>query len=273
MSLAYVGKLQFSESTVLRLATLLIAERERRGTRKGTRALTPWAQAVLVLRWFRDGIRIKDLCDDNDISSSAGYRYLHEGVAVLAWQAPDLRNALLAAKAAGYDHVVVDGTVTKTDRVSTPGPTKGVDLWWSGKIKNHGGNVQVVSAPDDGWPLWVSDVRPGREHDTTALRASGALPVLAEWSGAGGGVLADLGYEGLQDQVAIPYKKPTGEDLPDDRRKRNMIHYALRGVGERANALLKYFKALRNVSLGPWKIGLIVKAALVILHTEHGRTT
>ncbi len=85
---------------------------------------------------------------------------------------------------AGYDHVIVDGTVIETDRVRTPGPTGGADLWWSRKI-----------------------------------------------------------------------------------------HNALRAVGERANALLKSFKALRNASLAPWKIGLVVKAALVILHTEHQRTT
>jgi hypothetical protein len=33
------------------------------------------------------------------------------------------------------------------------------------------------------------------------------------------------------------------------------------------------FKALRNVSLCPWKIGDIVAAALVLLHIDHGRTT
>jgi hypothetical protein len=44
-----------------------------------------------------------------------------------------------------------------------------VDLWWSAKHANHGGNIQVITAPD-GWPLWTSPVRPGREHDTTALR-------------------------------------------------------------------------------------------------------
>ena len=33
------------------------------------------------------------------------------------------------------------------------------------------------------------------------------------------------------------------------------------------------FKALRNVSLCPWTIGRITAAALVILHTEHDRTT
>jgi len=37
------------------------------------------------------------------------------------------------------------------------------------KHANHGGNVQVVSVPD-GWPIWTSEVRPGREHDTTAVR-------------------------------------------------------------------------------------------------------
>ncbi len=217
--------------------------------------------------------RVKDLCADNEISSSVGYRYLHEGIAVLAWQAPDLRHALTAASMAGYDHVILDGTVIETDRVHALGPAEGVDLWWSRKIHSHGGNIQVVSAPDDGWPLWVSDVRPGREHDTTALRTSGALPVLADWPQAGGQILTDLGYEGLRDQVAIPYKKAKGKDLPDDQRKHNRIHNALRAVGERANALLKSFKALRNVSLAPWKVGLVVKAALVILHTEHQRTT
>ncbi|WP_322754488.1 transposase family protein [Frankia sp. Cas3] len=273
MSVTYTAELPLGDHTVVRLAVLLVAERKRKGTREGTRKLSPWEQAVFVLRWFCDGTRVKQLCDDHKVSKSVGYRCLHEGVAVLAWQAPDLRNALLAAKAAGYEHVVVDGTVVETDRVSVPGPTSGVDLWWSGKIRNHGGNVQVVSAPDDGWPLWVSDVRPGREHDTTALRASGALPVLVDWTDAGGEVLADLGYEGLQGQVAVPYKKAKNRDLPDDQKRHNRIHNALRAVGERANALLKHFKALRNVSLDPWKIGLIVKAALVVLHTEHGRTT
>ncbi len=167
---------------------------------------------------------------------------------MLPLRVPDLRNALLAAKAAGYDHVIVDGLVIETDRVRTPGPTKDMDLQWSGKIHNHGGNVQVASAPDDGWPLWVSGVRPGREHDTTALRASGALPVLAEWVADGGEILTDLGYEGLSDQIAVPSKKPKGTALPDDQKQHDRVHNALRAVGERANAL-------------------------VILHIEHGRTT
>jgi hypothetical protein len=37
------------------------------------------------------------------------------------------------------------GPLVETDRCRTPGPTPGVDLWWSGKHDNHGGNVQVIS--------------------------------------------------------------------------------------------------------------------------------
>jgi hypothetical protein len=49
---------------------------------------------------------------------------------------------------------------------------------------------------------------------------------------------------------------------------------SVRAIGERGNSLLKTtFKALRNVSLCPWKIGEIVAAALVLLHFDHGRTT
>jgi hypothetical protein len=33
------------------------------------------------------------------------------------------------------------------------------------------------------------------------------------------------------------------------------------------------FRALRNVSLDPWRIGAIVAAALVHLHYDHARTT
>ncbi|MEH1017485.1 IS5/IS1182 family transposase, partial [Micromonospora sp. CPCC 206060] len=49
---------------------------------------------------------------------------------------------------------------------------------------------------------------------------------------------------------------------------------SLRAIGERGNSLLKTtFKALRNVSLDPWRIGKIVAAALALLHFDHARTT
>ena len=110
------------------LTGLLDTERTRRGTRAGRRALSTLKQAVLVLRWFLDGIRIAQWADDNGIGKSTAYDYLHKGIDVLASRAPKLESALLAAKMAGHEHVSIDGTLIETDRCRTPGPTKGVDL-------------------------------------------------------------------------------------------------------------------------------------------------
>lgn len=274
MSVTYTAALPVREQTALYLSGLLRAERARRGTRGGTRALGCFKHAVLVLRWFLDGTRVAQLAADNGISASTCYDYLHEGTGVLAAQAPRLESALLAAKMAGYSYVTIDGTVIETDRCRTPGPTPGVDLWWSAKCDNHGGNIQVITAPD-GWPLWTSEVRPGREHDTTAVREHvEILPLLEVWTAEQLRVLGDLGYEGEAGLITVAYKKPKHGRLTDVEKTFNKAHNGARAIGERANSLLKVtFKALRNVSLCPWKIGTIVAAALVLLHIEHDRTT
>jgi hypothetical protein len=274
MSVTYTAVLDVSEDSVRFLSALLHAERLRRGTRKGRRALGTYKQAVLVLRWFLDDTRMSALARDNEIAVSTVYEYRDEGIAVLAAAQPGLHGALLAAKAAGYSHVIVDGTLIPTDRISIPGPTRGVDLWWSGKHHHHGGNIQVVSAPD-GWPLWTSGVRPGREHDTSAARADpDLLARIAEWVSDGALALADLGYEGESETFTIPFKKPKDGQLSTDQQAYNAIHGALRCLGERANSLLKTtYKALRRYRGCPWRLGDIVAAALVLLHHEHGRTT
>src|SRR4051794_9502465 len=147
MSVTYTAVLDVSEGSVLFLSGLLDAERTRRGTRKDTRSLTTYQQAVLVLRWFLEDARMSALARDNAISGSTAYDYRDEGIAVLAMRRPGLHGALLAAKAAGHTHVILDGTLIYTDRIHTPGPTRGVDLWWSGKHRHHGGNIQQVSGP------------------------------------------------------------------------------------------------------------------------------
>jgi hypothetical protein len=274
MSVTYTATLSVREQTVLFLSGLLHAERLRRGTRTGRRALGCFKQAVLVIRWFLDGTRVTQLATDNAISRSTTYDYLHEGISVLAARAPSLESALLAAKMAGYAHINIDGTVIQTDRCRTPGPTPGVDLWWSAKCDNHGGNIQVITAPD-GWPLWTSPVRPGREHDTTALREHvEVLPLLTAWTDQDLRVLGDLGYEGEAEVITVAFKKPKNGQLTDVQQTFNKAHNGVRAIGERGNSLLKTtFKALRNVSLCPWKIGKIAAAALVLLHIEHDRTT
>src|SRR4051794_29771148 len=218
----YTAVLPVSEETVQFVSGLLAAERRRRGTRSRRRALGCYRQAVLILRWFLDGIRLAQLAADNPISGSTAHRDLHEGIDALAAAAPGLRGALLAARAAGHSPVHVDGTLIRTDRCSAPGPTvrRGrsqarVDLWWSGKHAAHGGNVQVLATPD-GWPIWTSPVRPGREHDTTCLRAHAeVLPALTEWTDQTHAVLGDLGYEGEQAALTTPVKKVAGRPLRD----------------------------------------------------------
>ena len=273
MSVTYTAVLPVGDHTVLYVSSLLHAQRRRLGTRAGTRSLSCYREAILVLRRLLDGTRIAQLAADNVISRSTGYTYLHEGLTLIAERAPSLNSAPLAAKTAGYSHVTLDGTLIETDRCRTPGPTPGVDLWWSGKHDNHGGNVQVITAPD-GWPLWTSPVRPGHEHDTTALRHHDILPLLTAWTDDPLRVLGDLGYEGERATITVAFKKPKNRACTHVEQHFNRAHNAVRAIGERGNSLLKTtLKALRNVSICPWTISRITAAALVILHIEHGRTT
>ena len=69
MSVTYTATLSVREQTVLFASALLHAERLRRGTRTGTRALSCFKQAILVIRWFLDGTRVKQLAGDNAISA------------------------------------------------------------------------------------------------------------------------------------------------------------------------------------------------------------
>ncbi|AWK09795.1 IS5/IS1182 family transposase [Streptomyces spongiicola] len=271
-SITYTAVLDVRRETVEHLAKLLRGHRERLGTRKGTRALGVFRQAVLLLRWFVDGARLVQLARDNGISVPTAYRYLHEGLTVLADHAPDLSTALERTAAAGYTHLNLDGTVIRTDRVAAAGPN-GADLWWSGKHKHHGGNVQVIAAPD-GWPLWVSPVRPGREHDTTCARAHGLVDALNRLAATLGiPTLTDLGYENAGPGFRHPVKKPKGRELPEPDQAFNAVIRGVHAVAERANALLKVtFKALRRVSLDPAAITRIARAALVLLQLERGRT-
>ncbi|SEU48221.1 hypothetical protein SAMN05421811_1374, partial [Nonomuraea wenchangensis] len=51
--IAHRATLDVSRALIHYVARLLHDERRRLGTPKGSRALTPFWQAVLVLRWFR----------------------------------------------------------------------------------------------------------------------------------------------------------------------------------------------------------------------------
>ena len=170
--IAYRATLDVPRELAWFVAKLLLAERHRRGTPRGSRALSCFWQAVLGLRWFRDRTTPDALARDDGISRATAYRYLDEVIAVLADQAPGLRQALERAKDEGLSHVILDGKIIATDRCkekTTSTKDEVIDLWYSGKAHAHGGNIQAVLAPD-GFPLWVSEVEPGSVHDLTAAR-------------------------------------------------------------------------------------------------------
>lgn len=70
MGVTYTAVLPVREETAHRLAALLDAERARRGTRASTGHSTSRDQAIMALRWFYDGTRMKQLAADNQISVS-----------------------------------------------------------------------------------------------------------------------------------------------------------------------------------------------------------
>ena len=264
--LTYSATLDVPEEAATLLVELLAAERMRRGTGIGARAATCRQQAILVLRWFREDADVKVLAADTGVSIATAYRYLHEGIDVLAAQAPDVHEVLARGKAEGWTHVTLDGTLIRCDRCSVTNPDTGHDLWYSGKHGQHGGNVQVVSDPS-GFPVAVSEVEPGSTHDLTAARVTGFLAALYAAAAISGLlVLADKGYDGAGVGILTPAK---GGNLAADTATRNELINCLRAEGERGNALLKMrWKALRRVRLCPQRIGAIAKAALVLTTLE-----
>ena len=264
--ITYSATLDVPAETATLVTDLLIAERRRRGTGIGARAASARTQALLVLRWFREDTGIPTLARDAGVSQATGYRYLHEGIDVLAAQAPDVHEVLEAGKAAGWTHVVLDGTLIRTDRCRTTNPDTGHDLWFSGKHRAHGGNVQIVSDPD-GHPVAVADVEPGSTHDLTAARAGGFLGALyAAAALLGLPTLADKGYAGAGAGIQTPTK---GRGLHPDNLARNRLLGCLRAQGERGIALLKTrWKALNRIRLCPQRISAIAKAALVLSNAE-----
>jgi hypothetical protein len=274
--IAYRATLDVPRELAQFTAKLLLAERRRRGTPRGSRALTCFWQAVLGLRWFRDRTTADALARDHGISRATAYRYLDEVITVLADLAPELGEALERARDDGLPHVILDGKIIEADRrrektISVKGQV--IDLWYSGKAHAHGGNIQAVFTPG-GFPLWVSRAEPGSVHDITAARAH-ALPGLYRAAAAGLPCLADPGYEGAGIGVHIPVKQPADGREPDiDTRTRNAIQRSLRCLGERGFALLTgRWRTLQHITASPSKIGDITRAALVLTHFELGYIT
>lgn len=272
--IAYRAMLDVPRELIERVSRLLAAERRRLGTRRGTRALTCWREALLGLVWFRKREEMTVLAAGFGISRATAYRYRDEVITVLFDQAPDLHEALESVAAQGWSHVVLDGKVFRSARCAqTTTSAKGVEIdsWYSGKHHAFGGNVQAIMRPD-GFPIWTGAVQPGHNHDITVARRDHVLGALY-WAASQLGLptLADSGYEGAGQGVHTPVKQPRdGGALAVDHLTYNALHRATRAIGERGFALLgTRWRALQRITASPSKIGTIVAAGLVLTQIEY----
>jgi len=272
--IAYPAMLDVPKELVRYLARLLAAERRARGTRRRSRALTCYYQALLVLIWFRKADDVTLLGAGFGISRATAYRYLHEGITVLADQRPDLHQTLEQAAEQGWAYVILDGKLFTSDSCAqTTTGAKGhpIYTWLSGKHRDYGANIQAVIRPD-GLPLWTSPTSPGHEHDLTCARHHGVTAAL-NWAAAELHLptLADAGYLNAGHGIKTPTKRPHRQpQLALPNRTVNQLLRSLRGQGERGFAILTgRWKTLRHTTQSPSRIGDIVAAALHLTHYEY----
>ena len=269
--ITYRVRLDVPRELILFVSRLLARHRREIGTRKNARCLGCYRQALFVLAWYRDKTDIPRLGAGFGLSQATSYRYVAEGTAVIAAEAPGLEEALERAVAEGTPYVILDGKIVASDRCrEKTASRKGreIDLWYSGKKKDFGGNIQGLFYPG-GLPAWISGVLPGNVHDLAAAREN-VLPVLRKYTEKMPG-LADCGYEGAGHGVHVPVKKPAGvKELDIDTRARNALIRSVRCLGERGFALLtQRWKTLQHVTASPGRIGLIARAAFVLVLFEH----
>jgi hypothetical protein len=271
--IAYRAMLDVPRPLVVEVARLLGARRRELGTRRRTRALGCYRQAVLVLVWLRTRADLAVLGAGFGISRATAYRYRDETVQVLASQAPELYDALAHVAAQGWAHVIIDGKLFRTDRVAattTSRDGRTINAWYSGRHHAPGGNVQAVMRPD-GLPIWTSEVMPGRCHDLTAARAHGLPSALGQAATRLRlPALADNAYDTAGHGVITPIKQPRSRPLDPAQQTFNALHRATRALGERGFALLTgTWRCLQRITISPSRIGTLVRACLVLTLIEN----
>jgi hypothetical protein len=260
--IAYRAMLDVPRELVTYVARLLHAQRRQVGTRRGTRKLTCFYQALLVLVWFRKGEDKTTLGAGFGVSRATAYRYVAEAVAVLTAQTPTLHDALRRVAADGWSHVILDGKLFDTDRLTEKTTSVKGDF---------GANIQAVMRPD-GLPIWTSEAMPGHVHDLTCAQQLGVTGALYwAYSQLDLPTLADSGYDGTGLGIHTPYKQPAdGRRLAVDNRTYNANLRSMSCLGERGFALLLgRWRTLRHTTASPRMLTDIVRAALNLTHFEY----
>lgn len=247
--LTYGATIPLSTRTLQYLSRLLAAHRQAIGSQG--RRLDPTRQALLVLAHLRNGDTYTRLAFGFGIGVATAWRYVQEAVALLAAAAPTLAEAMRVAVTKAY--VILDGTLISIDRLS------GINdrLYYSGKHKRHGVNVQTLADPHGGL-IWASPALPGSVHDIKAARTHGVIAAVTRSAVA---TFADKGYRGAGGAVGVPHY---GRRLPTRMRACNSSHTKIRSIGERANATLKSWRLLTRLRCCPRRATELVAAILTL---------
>ena len=117
------------------LQLLADALRRRRGElRTRWRRLDAGRQALLVVAYLRKGETYADLACGFAVGVTTVYRYIREGLALLAALAPTLEQAIDVARGKAY--VILDGSLLRIDRVAMA--SRSDRPYYSGKHKAMG---------------------------------------------------------------------------------------------------------------------------------------
>ncbi|GAA0575644.1 transposase family protein [Actinomadura livida] len=246
--LFYRAALDLSRPTLTFVTGLVRDHRDQIGSR--WRALSPERQALLVLVHLRRNDTFARLAAAFGIGAATAHRYVTEFIALLADQAPDLREAIRTCQRKAF--VILDGTLAPIDRLSGPNDR----LYYSGKHHRHGVNIQFLTDPN-GELIWASPTLPGSTHDLTAARTHGIIHALTSRAIA---CYADKAYVRADGAIGTPYKRKKRRK-PGKRKKRrkpgkrkklfNQYHAKVRALGEQGAAILKGWHILRKARCSP----------------------
>jgi DDE superfamily endonuclease/Helix-turn-helix of DDE superfamily endonuclease len=122
--LSYPASLPLSKSCLVYVAGLIGAWRQAIGS--PWRRLCARRQALLVLAYLFKNETFEALADGFGISTTTAWRYVQEGVGLLAGQAPSLTEACWQLAWSESNFAFIDGTAVPIDRIGgvpdTPGP-------------------------------------------------------------------------------------------------------------------------------------------------------
>jgi len=160
---------------------------------------------------------------------------------------PKCRSVAAVMAAFPQVRLIIDAKEQRTNKPQGEAEQK---PYYSGKKKCHTLKTQVAIDPC-GRIESISGSVPGSTHDLTLLVNDGLLGRLAE----GEGSMADKGYVGVEKHhsgvpVVLPFKKPRGRELTDERKAFNRTVSSHRIVVEHTMAQLNRFTVLRQVFRG-----------------------